>query len=140
MYACYQYCLLTDTIYCLISFQTLCSEFEDDSCSALCQAVTRHVQEAETAQDSNNGNWWKIHEACMLALGSAKSVVVRKLEGGEVVFDLTGFLQNVVITDMNSSGQCFCSCVACYMGSVYINYLYDTIIPISIVMVGLVEV
>jgi hypothetical protein len=40
----------------------------------------------------------------MLALGSAKSVVVRKLEGGEVVFDLTGFLQNVVITDMNSSG------------------------------------
>jgi len=40
----------------------------------------------------------------MLALGSAKSVVVRKLEAGEVVFDLTGFLQNVVITDMNSSG------------------------------------
>jgi len=104
MHACYQCCLLTDIVYCLISFQTLCSEFEDDSCSALCQAVTRHVQEAETAQDSNNGNWWKIHEACMLALGSAKSVVVRKLEAGEVVFDLTGFLQNVVITDMNSSG------------------------------------
>jgi len=40
----------------------------------------------------------------MLALGSAKCLVVQKLEDGELVFDLTGFLQNVVITDMNSSG------------------------------------
>jgi hypothetical protein len=51
----------------------------------------------------------------MLALGSVKGVVVEKLEAGEVVFDLTGFLQNVVITDMNSSGWCFCSCVDCML-------------------------
>ncbi|GFG36391.1 hypothetical protein Cfor_01763 [Coptotermes formosanus] len=102
---------------------TLCSEFEDDSCSALCQAVTRHVQEAETARDSNNGHWWKIHEACMFALGSAKSVVVQKLEAGEVVFDLTGFLQNVVITDMNSSGSPFLLGRCLWVGSRYAHFM-----------------
>jgi hypothetical protein len=40
----------------------------------------------------------------MFALGSVKDLVMEKLEAGEVVFDLTGFLQNVVIVDMNSSG------------------------------------
>lgn len=59
----------------------------------------------------------------MLALGSVKGVVVEKLEAGEVVFDLTGFLQNVVITDMNSSGWCFCSCVDCLLCEKCNNYL-----------------
>lgn len=40
----------------------------------------------------------------MFAFGSVKGVVMEKLEAGEVVFDLTGFLQNVVVADMNSTG------------------------------------
>jgi hypothetical protein len=40
----------------------------------------------------------------MFALGSVKRLIVKKLEAGEGIFDLTGFLQNVVIADMNFSG------------------------------------
>ena len=83
----------------------MCLEFEDESCVALCHAASRHILEAERERSGNNRNWWKIHEACMLALGLVKDFVVEKLPAGGVAFDLTGFLQNVVIADMNSSGQ-----------------------------------
>ncbi|XP_069694516.1 importin-9 [Periplaneta americana] len=102
---------------------TLCMEFEDESCPALCQAAARHVQEAETERNANNANWWKIHEACMLALGSVKDMVVEKLEAGEVVFDLTGFLQNVVIADMNSSGPPFLLGRCLWFGSRYAHFM-----------------
>jgi hypothetical protein len=70
----------------------------------MCQAATRHIHEAETERNSSNSNWWKIHEACMFALGSVKRLIVKKLEADEGIFNWTGFLQNVVIADMNFSG------------------------------------
>ncbi|KAJ9582618.1 hypothetical protein L9F63_023037 [Diploptera punctata] len=102
---------------------TLCLEFQDESCSALCQAASRHVLEAETERNANNVNWWKIHEACMLALGSVKDLVVEKLQAGEVAFDLTGFLQNVVIADMNSSGPPFLLGRCLWVGSRYAHFM-----------------
>ncbi|PNF35800.1 Importin-9 [Cryptotermes secundus] len=103
--------------------QTLCEEFDDDSCSALCQAATRHMHEAETERNSNNSNWWKIHEACMFALGSVKNLVEKKLEAGEGIFDLTGFLQNVVVADMSSSDPPFLLGRCLWVGSRYAHFM-----------------
>jgi hypothetical protein len=72
--------------------------------SALFQAATKHAQEVDTEQNSHNGNWWKIHEAWMFALGSVKDLVMEELVGGALVLYLTGFLLRVVIAGMNSSG------------------------------------
>ncbi|BFZ10398.1 hypothetical protein BsWGS_13436 [Bradybaena similaris] len=82
----------------LLSFGT---EFQDVCPEALCQAITKHLQESEAAKNSGNHYWWKIHESCMLALGSMKEMVVQAVKSGAVQFHLPGFLQTVVLGDMN---------------------------------------
>lgn len=49
---------------------------------------------------------WKIHEACMLALGSVKSIITDSVKNGRIHFDMHGFLTNVVLADLNLSGMC----------------------------------
>ncbi|XP_060587837.1 importin-9-like [Ruditapes philippinarum] len=77
-------------------------EFEDESALGLCQAITKHLQEAE-AQKSVTDNWWKIHESCMFALGTVRSLVIDTVKSGRVQFDISAFLENVVLTDLNLS-------------------------------------
>lgn len=48
---------------------------------------------------------WKIHEACMLALGSVKNVIADSVKNGRIQFDMHGFLTNVVLADLNLSGM-----------------------------------
>ncbi|KAH0619009.1 hypothetical protein JD844_018608 [Phrynosoma platyrhinos] len=48
-------------------------------------------------------NLWKIHEACMLALGSVKSLITDSVKNGRIHFDMHGFLTNVVLADLNLS-------------------------------------
>ncbi|MFB1027462.1 MAG: hypothetical protein QMC27_05845, partial [Flavobacteriaceae bacterium] len=51
-------------------FQALCEEFEQECSASLAQSIQRHLSEADQAKASGNENWWKAHEAAMLALGS----------------------------------------------------------------------
>jgi len=44
----------------------------------------------------------------MLALGSVRSLVVDMVKAGNVAFDVSTFLQSVVLTDMNLSGMITC--------------------------------
>ena len=48
---------------------------------------------------------WKIHEACMLALGSVKSIITDSVKNGRIHFDMHGFLTNVILVDLNLSGM-----------------------------------
>ncbi|KAK3101186.1 hypothetical protein FSP39_001615 [Pinctada imbricata] len=81
----------------------LSSEFKADSAPALCLAVTKHLGDSETTKNSGDNNWWKIHESCMLAMGSVTDLVTESIQTGKVQFDITGFLQTVVLADMNYS-------------------------------------
>ncbi|KFM58485.1 Importin-9, partial [Stegodyphus mimosarum] len=75
-------------------------EFHDETALSLCNAVTRHIHEA----DKNvNPQWWKIHEACLLALGNVKDLLVSELQRNSVQFDMIGFLHTVVSEDLNST-------------------------------------
>lgn len=47
---------------------------------------------------------WKIHEACMLALGSVKTIITENVKNGRVQFDMHGFLANVILADLNLTG------------------------------------
>ncbi|KAH9510177.1 Importin 9 [Bulinus truncatus] len=79
-----------------VEFPNVCPE-------ALCQAVTKHLQESENAKNLGNQHWWKIHESCMLALGSVKEMIIKAIKSGTAQFHLTGFLQTVVLGDLNLS-------------------------------------
>uniref|UniRef100_G1KDW6 Uncharacterized protein n=1 Tax=Anolis carolinensis TaxID=28377 RepID=G1KDW6_ANOCA len=79
------------------------ADFQNESATALAAAATRHLQEAEQAKNSGAEHWWKIHEACMLALGSVKSLITDSVKNGRIHFDMHGFLTNVVLADLNLS-------------------------------------
>ncbi len=59
-------------------FQALRQEFEDEACAGLCEAVTRHLHEAEAAHATAgaDGRWWKTVEASLLALGVVKDLLI----------------------------------------------------------------
>ncbi|XP_042197978.1 importin-9 isoform X3 [Callorhinchus milii] len=80
------------------------SDFHTDSAAALAAAATKHLQEAEQAKNNGNAHWWKVHEACMLALGSVKSAITENVKDGRIQFDVHGFLTSVVLADLNLSG------------------------------------
>ena len=82
-------------------------EFEEEFSVSLAQTIERHLAEAEQSKSSGNPNWWKIHEACMLALGSAQDVLVRNMEAGKVNFEIGGFLQSVVLANIAQPGKIF---------------------------------
>ena len=62
----------------------LCSEFEEESCVSLAQTIERHVTEAAAARAAGNEDWWKLHEAVMLALGSAQDVIEEQISARKV--------------------------------------------------------
>ncbi len=51
-----------------------------------------------------NPHWWKLHETTMMALGSTQEVIERQLAAGKVQFDLSTFLQNVVLSNIANPG------------------------------------
>ncbi|XP_067100238.1 importin-9 [Osmerus mordax] len=77
------------------------TEFQNESAAALAAAATRHLQEAEQARSTGNEHWWKVHEACMLALGSVKTVITENVKTGRIQFDMHGFLAGVILADLN---------------------------------------
>ena len=80
----------------------LCEEFELECCANLAQAITRHVNDAKAIRERGGEEWWKLHEAAMLALGSAQEVIETQVKAGNVQFDISGFMTDVVLQDLNS--------------------------------------
>ncbi|TST85775.1 Importin-9 [Bagarius yarrelli] len=77
------------------------AEFQNESAAAVAAAATKHLQEAEQTKNAGSEHWWKIHEACMLALGSVKNIITENLKNGHIQFDMHGFLANVILFDLN---------------------------------------
>ncbi|KAF8793185.1 Importin-9 like protein [Argiope bruennichi] len=82
----------------------LAQEFEDKCSMSLCAAITRHIHEANK---NSNPNWWKIHESCMLALGSVKDLIICGIQGNHLQFDMQGFIHSVVVEDLNTAESPF---------------------------------
>ncbi|XP_043281951.1 importin-9 isoform X2 [Venturia canescens] len=93
------------------------------SINALCEVVTRHVEEtnrqraaATAAGGVIDPNSWKIYESSILALCTVKNEVMEMLQAGSLHFDLVGFLDRVVLATLNSPGahpfllgRCLCA-------------------------------
>lgn len=79
--------------------QALRQEFEDEACAGLCEAVTRHLQEAELAHSSGPPGsagaafWWKVVEASLLSLGVVKDLLVSQQKEKPLPLDIVAILQ-----------------------------------------------
>ncbi|XP_022238749.1 importin-9-like [Limulus polyphemus] len=98
-----QVCFFPFLFFFSLEFQSLCQEFESESAVGLCNAVTKHLQEAEVSKNSGNPYWWKLHESCMVALGSVKDLILEQIQNNQLQFNLVEFLQSVVLVDLSSS-------------------------------------
>lgn len=98
---------------------SLCEEFEDECASGLCQAVTKHLQEAEQKKIAGDPNWWRVHESCLLAMGSVKDMIVEQITNSKLQFDLSGFLETVVLADLSLGGLEFLVGRCLWTGSRY---------------------
>ena len=71
-------------------------EFEDEACAGLCEAVTRHLQEAEVTHTTQGVNsfWWKVVEASLLSLGVVKDLIESQQKENQLPLDIVGILQS----------------------------------------------
>ncbi|XP_048589409.1 importin-9 [Nematostella vectensis] len=89
------------------------AEFKNEGAVTLASAVTRHVDEANNCKRKGDTNWWKLHEACMLAMGCVKSIIIDKISSEDIV----AFLNNVVLVDLQESVSPFLVGQALWVGS-----------------------
>lgn len=74
--------------------------------TALQSAVQRHINESNAARNAGNAEWWKIQEACLLAIGRMNEDLTELLEEpGKVQFDLKSLFEHVVLEAMKAAGN-----------------------------------
>lgn len=87
--------------------------------NAVVNAVQRHISEAEAKKSSNEKQWWKINEACYLAIGSLHDIITP----GKVHIDISTFIRDVVIRDLEAVA--FLAGRALWMASCYTSSIPD---------------
>lgn len=75
-------------------------DFKKESALALMKAMQRHLEEAQAKKNGGEPNWWKVHEACFLALGSVCTLVNESLQRSIIQFDFNSFLRSIVFEDL----------------------------------------
>lgn len=80
----------------LIFAKALRQEFEDEACAGLCEAVTRHLQEAEVMHSTQPSSmfWWKVVEASLLSLGVVKDLLESQRKENQLPLDIVAILQS----------------------------------------------
>ena len=74
-------------------------DFRKEMANGVCKAVGRHMENAQKLRASNDHGWWKVHEACLLAIIAIKD----GLE--ELEFDLNAFFNQFVFASLHDSSN-----------------------------------
>ncbi|KAM3584016.1 hypothetical protein VKS41_003985 [Umbelopsis sp. WA50703] len=69
---------------------------------ALGHAVQRHLAESNASRAAGKSDWWKIQEACLMAVGRTSEELIQALQDKEnpANFDLAGLFEHVVLENM----------------------------------------
>lgn len=83
------------------------TEYQSKFLTSLSEAVSKHVSVADSEQAAGKPNWWKIHEACMLGVGSFADLIL----DNKTDFNLTEYLnlvKNLMAVEVSPflSGRC----------------------------------
>ncbi|XP_059621898.1 importin-9 [Phlebotomus argentipes] len=119
----------------------LSQEYEMKVLPSLSEALSRHCVVADAEKNAGNGNWWKIHEACMLTVGNYEVLIAEQDEKGENVFNLSEYL-NLVRNLMNHgvwpflSGRCIWLMSQFSKSNVYTMQLLTEVLDTTLNYIG----
>ncbi|CAF1010190.1 unnamed protein product [Didymodactylos carnosus] len=91
---------------------SITSEFKREAGVGLWKSVHRHLSHAETLKSNQSPRWWKLHEACLLAMGRCKQLLTDMLLAGFVQIDLDAFVKQVPLADLNQFEYPYLVCQA----------------------------
>ena len=83
--------------------ESIASDFKTETANAVCKTISRHMEYAQKLRASNNGNWWKIHEACLLSISSLKPILEELSAANLLDFDLNAFVNQFVVACLHES-------------------------------------
>ncbi|KAI9007390.1 armadillo-type protein [Gaertneriomyces semiglobifer] len=69
---------------------------------SLCHATQHQFEHANALRANGDRNWWKLHEASLLAIGKLGDDLIDAIRAHRIVFDMEGLFNNVVLVDMKS--------------------------------------
>jgi hypothetical protein len=104
--------------------ENITNDFKKESALAICKAISRHIEYANTLKLANNPNWWKVHEACLLAIGIIKQVIQDLSAANMLDFDLNAFINQVVIASLCESNYPFLVGRALYTASKFSKLMH----------------
>ncbi|UJR16177.1 hypothetical protein I4U23_003087 [Adineta vaga] len=91
---------------------SITNEFKKEAGIGLWKAVHRHLSHAEALKTHNSSRWWKLHEACLLAMGRCKQLLNDMLVTGYVKIDLDAFVRQVPLADLSQFDYPYLVCQA----------------------------
>ncbi|CAF3416511.1 unnamed protein product [Rotaria sp. Silwood1] len=91
---------------------SITSEFKKEAGIGLWKAVHRHLSHAEALKAHNSSRWWKLHEACLLAMGRCKQLLNDMIVTGYVKIDLDAFIRQVPLADLSQFDYPYLVCQA----------------------------
>jgi len=92
---------------------------------ALGHAVQRHLADSNASRAAGNSDWWKIQEACLMAVGRTSEELIQGLQDKETPasFDLAGLFEHVVLENMKLTQYPFAQGRAFVFASEYAQVL-----------------
>ncbi|GAB0089716.1 importin-9 [Sergentomyia squamirostris] len=119
----------------------LSQEYEIKVLPALSEALSRHCIVADAEKNAGNGNWWKIHEASMLAVGNYEVIIVEQNDESEKALNLSEYL-NLVRNLMNYevspflSGRCLWLMSQFSKSNIYTIHLLTEVLDTTLNYIG----
>ena len=80
-------------------------DFRKEMANGVCKAVGRHMEYAQKLRASNDHGWWKVHEACLLAIIAIKDGLEELATASQLEFDLNAFFNQFVLASLHESSN-----------------------------------
>ncbi|RNA14456.1 importin-9 [Brachionus plicatilis] len=87
--------------------ENISSDFKLDTANAMNKTIERLMEDAQKLRQNNDNNWWKIYESCLLAVSCMKPVFEELIKVNKLEFNLTGFINEFVISCLHESNYPF---------------------------------
>lgn len=78
-------------------------DFKKETASGISKTIERQMELAQKLRAANNNSWWKIHEACLLAVSSIKTVLQDLQTANLLEFNLNAFVNQFVLACLHES-------------------------------------
>ncbi len=92
----------------MVILKSIASDFKIETANAICKTMERQMEQAQKLREANDPNWWKIHEACLLAVSIMKPVLQELSDANQLEFNLNAFINQFVIACLHESSNFFC--------------------------------